>query len=140
MTFHFRGDVRSLLTRSPRLRHQRGVRRLGQAAACAFDIQDVNFATALRSAAEVTKTFWIPLTPSRCYFLADTVENRRSFERLALQTFYLPDATDQQLAEMTNSLRVLLNLRFIVRTKRGHHHAFAPSFRCWKPPNGSSTA
>jgi type II secretory pathway component GspD/PulD (secretin) len=78
-----------------------------------FDMQDVNFATAMQAANQVTKTFWIPLTPKQIYVLPDTVEMRRRFERMGLRTFYLPDLSDQQLTEMMNSLRVLLNLRFI---------------------------
>jgi tetratricopeptide (TPR) repeat protein len=116
--FHFKGDARSLLTEVTRaygitaqfdesVKSQR-VR---------FDIQDVNFATAMREANAITKTFWVALTPTQIFLIADTIENRRNFEHLALQTFYLPDATDQQLAEMTNSLRVLLNLRFISQDK-----------------------
>jgi general secretion pathway protein D len=53
------------------------------------------------------------LSPTQAYFLEDTIENRRQFERMGLKTFYLPELNDQQLSEMTNSLRVLLNLRFI---------------------------
>ena len=112
--FHFRGDSRALLTEITRAYgitaefdnsvKQRRVH---------FDIQDVNFATALQAASQVTKTFWVPLSAKQLFILDDTVENRRNFERMALQTFYLPDVNDQQLAELTNSLRVLLNLRFI---------------------------
>ena len=36
---------------------------------------------------------------------------------MGLRTFYVPELSDQQLAEMTNSLRVLLNLRFISQDK-----------------------
>ena len=112
--FHFRGDSRALLTEITRAYgitaefdnsvKQRRVH---------FDIQDVNFATAIQAASQVTKTFWVPLSAKQLFILDDTVENRRNFERMALQTFYLPDVNDQQLAELTNSLRVLLNLRFI---------------------------
>ena len=116
--FHFRGDSRALLTEVTRTYgisaefddsvKQHHVH---------FDIQDVNFATAIRAADEVTKSFWVALSPTQVLFLADTVENRRQFERMGLETFYLPELNDQQLAEMTNSLRVLLNLRFIGQNK-----------------------
>jgi len=101
--FHFRGDSRALLTELTRAYgitaefdnsvKQRRVH---------FDIQDVNFATALQTASQVTKTFWVPLSATQLFVLDDTVENRRNFERMALQTFYLPDVNDQQLAEITN--------------------------------------
>jgi type II secretory pathway component GspD/PulD (secretin) len=119
--FHFRGDSHALLTEvtaaygikaqfDDSVKQQRVF----------YDIQNVNFATAMQAAAVVTKTFWIPLTPTQILFLADTAENRRNFERLGLQTFYLPDLSDQQLAEMTNSLRVLLNLRYIALDKEAN--------------------
>lgn len=119
--FHFRGDARALLTEITRaygikaqfddsVKQQRVF----------YDIQNVNFAKALETATAVTKTFWVPLTATQIFFLADTVENRRNFERLGLQTFYLPDLSDQQLAEMTNSLRVLLNLRYIALDKEAN--------------------
>jgi len=112
--FHFRGDSRALITE---LAHAYGItaqfddtfkeRRVH------FDIDNVDCATALNAADDVTNSFWIALSPTQVYFLADTVENRRQFERFGLETFRLADLTDQELTEMTNSLRVLLNLRFI---------------------------
>ena len=117
--FHFRGDARALLTQVAQaygivpefdssLQTRRG----------RFDIDDVNFATALGAATQVTKTFWVPLSSRQLLFVADTVENRRSFERMSLRTFYLPDiSSDQQLNEIMNSLRVLLNLRYIAAQK-----------------------
>jgi hypothetical protein len=113
--FHFRGDARTLLTQVAQTYgtvpefddsvQQRRVR---------FDIEDVNFATAMDAATKVTKTFWVPLSSRQMLFAADTVENRRNLERMSLRTFYLPDvSSDQQLNEVMNSLRVLLNLRYI---------------------------
>jgi len=52
-----------------------------------FDIQDVNFATAMEAATAVTKTFWVPLSARQVLVLADTVENHRNFERMGLRTF-----------------------------------------------------
>ena len=117
--FHFRGDARALLTQVAQAYgvvaefddsvQQRRVR---------FDIENVNFATAMDAATHVTKTFWVPLSSRQLLFAADTIENRRNLERMSLRTFYLPDLiTEQQLNEMMNSLRVLLNLRFIAAEK-----------------------
>lgn len=80
-----------------------------------FQINNVNFATAIDAADRVTRSFWVPLSTKQILFLADNAENRRNFERMSLRTFYLPDLnTEQELTEMVNSLRVLLNLRYIV--------------------------
>ena len=116
--FKFRGDTRSLLSQvTSAYGIKAGFDDSVQSKRVAFTIDNVNFATALQAACSVTKTFWVALTPTQIYFLADTVENRRNFERLALRTFYLPDLNDQQITEMTNSLRVLLNLRYIAIDK-----------------------
>ena len=116
--FHLRGDARTMLTQVAQAYGitaqfdeslpQRRVR---------FDVQDVNFATAMLLAGQVTKTFWIPLSGKQIFIAADTVENRRTFERMSLRTFYLSEVTEQQLTEISNSLRVLLNVRFIAVDK-----------------------
>lgn len=116
--FHFRGDSRALLTEVARTygitaEFDDSVKNLR----VHYDIQDVNFATAIQAANAVTKTFWVALGPKQIFLLADTVENHRNFERMGLRTFYLSELTDQQLTEMSNSLRVLLNLRFISLNK-----------------------
>jgi general secretion pathway protein D len=117
--FHFRGDAKTLLTQ---VTQAYGVTaqfdNSVQQPRVRFDIEDVNFATAMEAVTRVTKTFWVPLAPKQVLFAADTIENRRTFQRMSLRTFYLPDlATEQELTEMTNSLRVLLNLRYIAADK-----------------------
>lgn len=116
--FHFRGDSRALLTEVARAygitaEFDDSVKNLH----VHYDIQNVNFATAMEAANDVTKTFWIALSPKQILLLTDTVENHRNFDRMGLRTFYLPDLNDQELTEMMNSLRVLLNLRFISLNK-----------------------
>lgn len=116
--FHFRGDARTLLTQ---VAHAYGITAQFddsvQQRRVHFDIQDVNFATAMEAAMAVTKTFWVPLSAKQILVVSDTVENHRNFERMGLRTFFLPELTDQQITEMTNSLRVLLNLRYISSDK-----------------------
>ncbi|MGA2902613.1 MAG: hypothetical protein ABSD98_02180 [Candidatus Korobacteraceae bacterium] len=116
--FHFRGDSQALLTEVARAygisaQFDDSVKQQH----VHFDIQDVNFATAMRAANDVTKTFWVPLSARQVFLLSDTVENHRNFDRMGLRTFYLPGLSDQQLQEMNTSLRVLLNLRFIALDK-----------------------
>ena len=116
--FQFRGDSHPLLTQVARAygitaQFDDSVKQQH----VHFEMQNVNFATAMRAANAVTKTFWVPLTTKQILVLADTVENHRNFERMGLRTFYLPDLNDQQLTEMSNALRVLLNLRFISADK-----------------------
>lgn len=115
--FRFRGDSRALLTEVARaygitamIDDSVATRRVH------FDIDNVNFATAMEAATRVTKTFWIALSGSQMYLVADTIENRRNFERLAIRTFYLPAVTSpQELADMVNALRVILDIRFVAQ-------------------------
>ena len=95
------------------LRHQGAVRRFGAAEARALRHSGRELRHRHEAAQAVTKTFWVPLSGTQVYFLADNVENRRNFERMGLRTFYVPELDDQQLTELSNSLRVLLNLRYI---------------------------
>jgi general secretion pathway protein D len=112
--FHYRGDARTLLTQ---VAQAYGItaefddsvqqRRLH------FDIDNVNFATAMEAANAVSKTFWVPLSAKQILIAADTAENRRRFERMTLRTFYLPEVVDPQLTQVANLLRVLLNIRYV---------------------------
>lgn len=116
--FHFRGDSYALLTEVARAygitpQFDDSVKHLH----VHYDIQNVNFFTAMSAASGVTESFWVPLSPTQVLLLADTAENHRNFDRMGLRTFYLPDVDDQELTQMTNSLRVLLNLRYITMVR-----------------------
>lgn len=113
--FHFKGDSRALLTQVARAYGITAtIDDSVKTRSLRFDIEKVNFAQAMEAATEVTKTFWIPLSGSQMYVVADTLENRRNFERLALRTFYLPDiATPQELTDMVSALRVILDIHFV---------------------------
>ena len=90
--FQFRGDARTLITQVAKAYGITAtIDDSVQARRVHFDIENVDFATAMESATRVTKTFWIPLSGSQMYVVADTAENRRNFERLAIRTFYLTD-------------------------------------------------
>ncbi len=113
--FHVKGDSRNLLTQVARaygitatLDDSVQTRQLH------FNIDNVNFAEAMEAATQVTKTFWIPLSGSQMYVVADTMENRKNFERLAIRTYYLNDVlSPPELMDTVGALRQLLNIRFI---------------------------
>jgi tetratricopeptide (TPR) repeat protein len=115
--FHFRGDERTLLTEVGKayginVEFDDSVK----TTRTRFDIENVNFATAMEAANSVTKTFWITLAPKAILVIADTAQNRSSFERMSIRTFYLPNiTTPQELVDITNLLRTVLELRFIVQ-------------------------
>ena len=112
--FHFRGDSYALLSEVARAygitaQFDDSVKHLH----VHYDIQNVNFFTAMGAANGVTNTFWAPLSSTQVLLLANTAENHRNFDRMGLRTFYLSDLNAQELTQMTNSLRVLLNLRYV---------------------------
>jgi len=113
--FQFRGDSRTLLTQVAKAYGITAtIDDSVQTRRVHFEVQDVTFATAMEAATQVTKTFWIALSGSQMYVVADTLENRRNFERLAIRTYYLTDATSpQELADMVNALRVILDVKFV---------------------------
>lgn len=115
--FHYRGDGRTLLTQ---VAQAYGITAIFDDSVVQhrvhFDVEDVNFATAMELATRVTKTFWVPLGARQMLIAADTAENRRTFERMSLRTFYLNNlASPQELVELQNALRVLLDVRYIVQ-------------------------
>ena len=84
-----------------------------------FDIDNVDFATAMGAASKVTKTFWSALSEKEILAANDTPENHRQFDRMGLRTFYVPDATTpQQLMDVVNVLRVLFEVRFVSQNNR----------------------
>jgi len=113
--FHFKGDSRSLLTQVARAYDVTAtIDDSVRTKPVRFNIDSVNFSQAMEAANQVTKTFWIPLSGSQMYVVADTAENRRNFERMAIRTFYLNDIlTPQELTETVNGLRQLLDIRLI---------------------------
>jgi general secretion pathway protein D len=113
--FHFRGDSRALLTQvataygivatfddsvvSRRIR---------------FDVENVDFFTAMRLAGAVTKTFWSPLQSKQILVATESTENHRLFDRMGLRTFYIPDVGSQQeLTDLLNVLRTVFELKFL---------------------------
>ena len=113
--FHSRGDSRTLLTQIARAYGITAtIDDSVRARQLHFNIDNVTFAEAMEAATQTTKTFWIALSGSQMYVVADTVENRRNFERMAIRTFYLSDVlTPQELVDTVNALRVLLDIRFV---------------------------
>jgi len=115
-TFHFRGDSRELLTT---IAKAYGVSALVEDSVASrrvsFDIDDVDFFKAMVAAGPVTKSFWTPLDQKHMVIAADTTENRRQFERLAMRTFYIPGAstTPAALNDVMNLLRSLFDIRFV---------------------------
>jgi general secretion pathway protein D len=115
-SFHFRGDSRELLALVPRAF---GVSaQIDDSVASkrvTFDIDNVDFFSAMAAAEDVTKTFWATLGSKQILIASDTPENRRLYERMAMRTFYIPSGTNSPTAlnDVVNVLRNLFEIRFI---------------------------
>jgi hypothetical protein len=114
--FSYRGDAKGLLTT---VMQAYGVAATIDASVptkrVRFDIDATNFNRAADAACAVTKTFWVPLGLRQVLVMADTASNRREYQRMALRTFYLPDAsTPMELQDLVNVFRVIFDVRFIV--------------------------
>ena len=115
--FHFRGDSRELLTQVAK---EYGVTATVddsvQTRRVRFDIQDVDFYTAIAAANAVTKTFWTPLDEKQILLAADNTENHRQFDRMSARTFYIPGVSSpQELNDMVNTLRTVFEVRLIAQ-------------------------
>ena len=111
--FHYNGDTRGLLTAVAASygltvifddgfpsRHVR------------FDIESVDFATAMQAASAVTKSFTVALEDTVLFACADTVENHKLYDRMGMRSFYISAASPQDLTEVMNSLRTLFEFKF----------------------------
>ncbi|MCU1268859.1 MAG: repeat protein [Acidobacteriaceae bacterium] len=114
-SFHFRGESKELLTtiaRSYQVSAQ--IEDSVQSRRVFFNIDNVDFFKAMMAAGAVTKTFWSPLGEKQILVAADTPENRRQYERMAMRTFYIPGVdTPAVMTDIVNLLRNLLEIRFI---------------------------
>ena len=114
-TFHFSGDIKSLFTQLA------GAYKMAvqfddsvQARQVRFNVDDLDFFTALRLACDVSKTMWAPLDAHQFMIAADTVANHKQFDRMSLRTIPLPPhASPQEATEMVNAVRNTLEIRFI---------------------------
>jgi tetratricopeptide (TPR) repeat protein len=112
--FHYRGDSRGLLTA---IASSYGLTVVFddtfQSRRVRFDIEDVDFATAIQQASIVTKSFTVAIEDTVIFACAETPENHRLFDRMGLRTFYIPGGgAAQEMNELMNSLRTLFEFKF----------------------------
>ena len=65
-----------------------------------FDLDDANFQQATDAVSLVTNSFFVPLDAHRALVARDTADNRRQFERLDLETIYLPGLSTAEMTEV----------------------------------------
>ncbi len=75
-----------------------------------FDVDDVDFRQAQQLLRLQTDTFFVPLDPHRVLVAKDTRANRQLYERLLLETIYLPGLNTQELTDVSNLARNVLEI------------------------------
>jgi general secretion pathway protein D len=113
--FHYRGDSRGLITAVATsygltvifddgfpTRHVN------------FELENTDFATAIRAASAVTKSFSVALDDKVLFTAVDNPENHRVYDRMGLRSFYIPgNNSAQDLNELLNSLRTLFEFKLV---------------------------
>ena len=74
-----------------------------------LDIDDATFAQAAHVVGMVTQSFYEPLDPHRVIVAKDTRENRTQFQRLQMETIYLPGLNEKEITEVSNVARNVFN-------------------------------
>lgn len=76
-----------------------------------LDVDNVDFATAMRALSLVTNTFYVPLDAHRVLVAKDTRENRQQFMRQELETVYLSGLSSEQLTQAGNLARNVFGIQ-----------------------------
>jgi len=114
-TFHYSGEARGLFTQ---LSDAFGVRvqfdDSVQARQVRFNVDDVDFFTALKLACQVSKSMWAALDTHQLLIAADSQENHKQFDRMSLRTFLLPaHSSPQEATDLINAMKTMFDLRFV---------------------------
>ena len=106
-SFHVKGDTRALYDQIGRAFGVSMVyEQTMQSHQVRFDVQDVDFYTAMKLAGQVTKTFWAPLSKVQVIVANDSQEMRRQYERLSMRTFYVNNTNvPTDLNDLVNVIR-----------------------------------
>src|SRR5262249_41075916 len=78
-----------------------------------FKVANVDILDAMDVLALQTRNFWVPVDSKTILVAPDNQSKRRDFESLSVKTFYLPNASQVELAEIVTALRALLNARYL---------------------------
>jgi general secretion pathway protein D len=114
-TLHYRGNARGLFTQ---LAAAYGVTvqfdERVKDAQVRFNVDDVDFFTALRLAGMVSKNMWTALDTTQLLIAEDTPENHRQFDRMSLRTFILPaHSSPQEATDLVTTMRNMFDLHFV---------------------------
>jgi general secretion pathway protein D len=75
-----------------------------------LDLDGASFDQATRIVGMVTDSFYVPLDAHRVLVARDTADNRKQFERLDLETIYLPGLATAQMTEVGTLAKTVFGL------------------------------
>jgi tetratricopeptide (TPR) repeat protein len=75
-----------------------------------FDADDIDYAQAASMVSLVTNSMIVPLDPVRVLVAKDTKENRAKYDRLSVETVFLPGLTATEFADIGNLARNVLGI------------------------------
>ena len=113
--FHYLGDSQGLLTQ---VAAAFGVTASFDESVVArqvrFNLGGADFYTAMAAACQMTHTFWTAMDSKQILLAAESAQNHRQFDRMALRTFYLSGVSSpQELNDIANVLRNLFEIRLV---------------------------
>jgi general secretion pathway protein D len=111
-SFHFRSTEQEVLRR---VLDAYGLRMVDDGSLASltirFDADDVDFAQATHLLNLVTHSFMVPLDPVRVLVAKDSKENHDKYDRLSLETIYLPGLTATEFSDMSNLAKNVLGIQ-----------------------------
>jgi general secretion pathway protein D len=111
-SFHFRGTEQEV---SRRVLDAYGLRMVDDGSLASqtvrFDADDVDFAQAEHLLNLVTHSFMVPLDPIRVLVAKESKENHDKYDRLSLETLYLPGLTPTEFSDMSNLAKNVLGVQ-----------------------------
>ena len=78
-----------------------------------LDLDHASFSQASAAVELATGTFWVALDPTHVLVAKDTRENRKKFDRLLLETIFLPGLDKTELINTVNVIRNVFGVRQI---------------------------
>jgi hypothetical protein len=114
-TFHYTGDVNGLFAElsaafGVTVQFDDSV----QARQVRFNVDDVDFFTALHLACQVSKTMWSPMGAHHFLVAKDSPENHKQYDRMSLRTFILPaHSTPTEVSDIVNTMKSIFDLHFV---------------------------
>lgn len=111
-TFHLRGDAQDILHK---VLAAYGITAILDDSVptkqIQLDLDHASFAEASATVALSTGTFWVALDPTHVLVAKDTKENRTKFDRLLLETIFLPGLDKTEMVNTVNMVRNVFGVR-----------------------------